>query len=127
MTDEGAPARPERGGDPAKPKPDRELERKIKAALRQATALRLTKVQVEAIDGEIVLTGIASDPDEIERAIALAEQFDATASVVNRLTLRSQWRHAAKLAVDPGESAPRRTIAAQERTSRRGAVHTPRS
>ena len=67
---------------------DAALAERIKAELREDSALKTADISVDARDGAVVLTGTVQNPEEIIRAVKRVRSVDGVKSVENRLTVR---------------------------------------
>lgn len=92
MTSEGAPVGAEEvdlsTGDNLPSAADIELERKIKSAFHQASALRLTKLLARVRNGEVTLSGTVEDPADVERVVSIVERADDVTEIINEIVLQ---------------------------------------
>lgn len=123
MTSEGAPVGADEvdlsTGDNLPSAADAELERKIKSAFHQASALHLTKLTVRARNGEVTLAGTVDDSADIERVVSIVERFDEVTEIISRIVLRRVPGKASRLGIDETSKASSQAIPMPRRKSRR--------
>jgi hyperosmotically inducible protein len=68
---------------------DAAIAAKIKAKLLRDPGLKAGQINVDTHDGVVVLTGTVNTPEEVIRAVQLAQSVDSVKSVENRLSVRN--------------------------------------
>jgi hyperosmotically inducible periplasmic protein len=68
---------------------DAALAAQIKAKILRDPGLKAGQINVDTHDGVVVLSGTVNTPEEVIRAVQLAQSVDSVKSVENRLSVRS--------------------------------------
>jgi hyperosmotically inducible periplasmic protein len=68
---------------------DAAIAAKIKAKILGDPGLKAGQINVDTHDGVVVLTGTVNTPEEVIRAVKLAQSVDSVKSVENRLSVRN--------------------------------------
>lgn len=67
---------------------DTVITTKVKAAILEDSALKVTEINVETFKGRVQLSGFVSSRSQIERAAEVTRQVKGVKSVVNDLRLK---------------------------------------
>ena len=67
---------------------DAVITTKVKAAILEDSALKVTEINVETYKGRVQLSGFVSSRDQVERAAEVTRKVKGVKSVVNDIRLR---------------------------------------